>query len=234
MQSQALWSGWIRWAWGPGGFPVPVHQSQMQDDSPVSAQFPFAGLARDHAGHVFRTGRCTRTHTHAHTRTLETVVETGFITQKIGLGFKKKAGERAVIRHRAWQAGVLPSSLLTCTHPLLPLFSPISLAYSSPIHLDPSVSPPWSACLFPDKQPNYLTTFSSWAPVLLHPHPNVKPLMLPLRSSQPYTVLSTRLPWCFWPCKLFFPKGLHQNLAFSHVPRHEPPVKRRQTSWHYS
>lgn len=122
MQSQALWSGWIHGTWGPGGFPFPVHRSQTQDDSPVSAQFPFAGLARDHAGHVFHTGRYTGARAH----TLERVVETGFLTQKIGLGFKKKAGQRAVIRHRVQTGkGTCPAA---CLHARIP-FHPSSLHF---------------------------------------------------------------------------------------------------------
>lgn len=115
----------------PVGLGTPgVHQRQMWDNLPVSAQVPVAGLARDHTGHMFPQGG----------REGDRQADTHTPTQP----------ERA---------GVLPSCLLRCTQSFLPLFSPFSLAYSLSIHLDPCVSPPWSLCLFADKHPNYLVTF---------------------------------------------------------------------------
>ena len=172
---------------GPQGFPLPCPPEPNAGWSSCLGPNP---RCRSGQGPC----RACVPHREVHTHT-DRVLETRFIWQRIGIGFKKAAGQRAVIRHRARTgkgAAQLPAYMHTAP---LPLFSPFSLPYSFRVHLDPSVSPPWSLCLFADKQPNYLITFSLWASVLLQPYPNVKPLLLPLRSSQPYMVLSTRWPW---------------------------------------
>lgn len=60
----------------------------------LSAQWPRAGPAREYAVHMFHTGRHVCIHTHR-------MVEIGSMTQRIGLGFKKEAGQRAMVRYGA-------------------------------------------------------------------------------------------------------------------------------------
>lgn len=105
---------------------------------------------------------------------------------------------------------VLASSI--CKH-LLPLFSPCSCAYYFLVLLSASVSPALSLC----REKTYLITLMGLS--FATPYPNMKPQMLPLRSSQPQWCY--QVPWYFLPHKLFFPKGLHQSLVLPHIISHE-------------
>lgn len=86
---------WIHLTQDPGGFPFPIQQSCMQDDCPVG---PMA-LCRSRQGMCSAHVPHRETHVHTHTHRM---VEIGFMAQRTGLGFKKGAGQRAMVRHRAW------------------------------------------------------------------------------------------------------------------------------------
>lgn len=176
----------------------------MQDDSqlPVSPM-ALCRSARECTVHMVQTETPVHTHTQNGWKRIH---DTENRTRIQGSRTEGHGQTQGVNGWRYWPA----ASTCTCKH-LLPLFSPHSCAYYFPVLLSVSVLQP---CLYLcSKKRSYLITFMGLSFANLHP--NVKPQMLPLRSSQPQWCY--QLPWYFLRHKLFFPKGIHQSLAFPQI-----------------
>lgn len=123
----------------------------------------------------------------------------------------------------AQQPAYMHTSLFTSLLSISPsLFFPFT-------HLDPSVSPPWSPCLLADKQPNYLITFSSWAPGFVTSTPKCETSDAATQLISAMHGIANTVTLVFLALQAFLSKGSPPALGLP--PQRSPQVKRSRSSW---